>query len=65
MTLKNEGLSLLLSFKGQGAGTKGWVHIYFGPQLYPGGRSSRGCGSSENRLVVFSHFLVLGCLEET
>ena len=31
---KRGGLSLLLGFKGQGAGKKGWVHIYFGPQLY-------------------------------
>lgn len=34
--LKNEGLSLFLGFKGQGAGMKRWVHVYFGLQLYPG-----------------------------
>ena len=31
---KAGGLSLSLGFKGQGAGKRGWVHIYFGPELY-------------------------------
>lgn len=30
---KAGGLSLSLGFKGQGAGKRGWVHIYFGPEL--------------------------------
>lgn len=36
LALKGEGFSFLLSVKGQGEGKRGWVHVYFGPQLYPG-----------------------------
>lgn len=36
LVLKGEGFSFLLSFKGQGEGKRGWIHVYFGPQLYPG-----------------------------
>ena len=34
LTLKGEGFSFL--FKGQGAGKREWVHVYFGPWLYSG-----------------------------
>ena len=65
LALKGRGLSLLLSFKGQGAGKGGGFTSILVHSSIRAGCVSKGCGFSENRLAVFSNFPVLGCLKET